>query len=67
MTGTPVFSLDGKRCAYGAKETDKWVVVLDGQSGPEHDGIISLSFHPDGVLEYLTTRGGALYRVKQGP
>jgi len=46
-------SPDGKRVAYAANNGKKWVVVVDGQAGPEFDGSKyslppGLSFSPDG-------------------
>ena len=63
------FSPDGKRLAYAAKKGGKRFVVLDGQPGPEYDGIIPYgpAIHPDGVVEYLAIRDGVLYRVKHVP
>lgn len=35
--GAPSFSADGKRVAYGAKDGDKWSVVVDGVKGKAYD------------------------------
>ncbi len=40
--GPIIFSPDSKRIAYPAKRDSKWVMVVDGQEGPEYD-TISLS------------------------
>jgi Tol biopolymer transport system component len=32
-----VFSPDGKRVAYAAKNGEKWLVVVDGHAGEEYD------------------------------
>ncbi len=59
--------------AYAAKKGEKWVVIIDGQPGPEYDRIIAggPTFHADGVLEYLAVKKAgekkALYRVKHVP
>ena len=31
-----IFSADGKRVAYAAQKGTKWLVVVDGQPGPEY-------------------------------
>lgn len=33
----PIFSPDGKRVAYAAKNGEKWLVVVDGHAGEEYD------------------------------
>lgn len=44
----PVFSPDSKRVAYVAKNDKRWVVVVDGQAGPEFDRISGFPiFGPD--------------------
>ena len=37
--GPPVFSPDGKRLAYIMGKGQKQLVAVDGQLGPEYDGI----------------------------
>ena len=55
--------------AYAAQKGAKWLVVIDGKPGPEHDWIISgaRSFSANGVLEYLASKKGILHRVKHVP
>lgn len=51
----PVFSRDGQRFAYVAKDDRKAsteFVVVDGKRGPSVDGVYSLGFSPDGRLIY---------------
>lgn len=62
-------SPDGCHVAYAARRGDKWRVVVDGQLGPEYDDIArnGPSFHPDGTLEWLACRDGALWRVTVPP
>ena len=64
-----VYSSDSKHAAYAAKKSNKWHVVLDGQEGPEYDTIIKNgpTFDAEGVLEYLATKDGLLYRVRMRP
>jgi len=66
--GDPVFSPDGKCVAYTARKGDKWLVVVDGQAGPEYDGIAcGPVFLKHGTAEYISQRGGTLYRVNHRP
>jgi dipeptidyl aminopeptidase/acylaminoacyl peptidase len=56
-----VYSRDFQRVAYVARKGSKWVAVVDGVEGPEHDQIAveSLVFSPDGKrVAYRATRGG---------
>jgi roadblock/LC7 domain-containing protein len=54
----PVFSADGTRFAYVAKDDKKWSVVLDGHAGPEYDQIYRVIFSPDGKrLAYAAKKG----------
>ena len=51
---------------YVAEKDTKSFMVVDGQPGPEYDGIEGgPTFQPDGSIEYLASRSGILYRVKQ--
>lgn len=65
----PTFSPDSKHVAYEAKKGEKYLIVLDGQPGTEYNEIFgfSLTFRPDGVLEYLAAKDHSLYRVKYIP
>jgi WD40 repeat protein len=67
------FSPDGRRIAFqttvvgsGGWSERKKSVVLDGQLGPEYEGIVEggPTFQSDGSLEYLAIRSESLYRVK---
>ena len=64
-----MFTPDGHHVAYVAIEDAKWLAVVDGEPGPEYDGILygGPVFHSDGVLEYLAIRGRMLFRVKHVP
>lgn len=42
FVGLPVFSHDGKRLAYVARDKAKWFAMIDNQRGPEFDEIKSL-------------------------
>jgi hypothetical protein len=65
----PTFSPDSKHVAYEAKKGEKYLTVLDGRPGTEYDEIFgySLTFNPDGTLEYLAAKDKSLYRVKYIP
>ena len=58
-----VLSVDGQHCAYVAKKGEKWLVVLDGQEGPEYDkigkfGFFELIFSEDGErFAYAAQKG----------
>ena len=53
--GTPIFSPDSKHVAYEAKKGEKWILLVDGQSGM---GIGSLIFSPDGKrVAYMAVKG----------
>ena len=41
-------TINGCRIAWAERHGAKWVVVIDGQSGPEYDGIGDIFFSPDG-------------------
>jgi Tol biopolymer transport system component len=61
----PVFSPDGKHLAYTAQKGGKIFMVLDGRQGPAYEMIPGgPMFQPDGTLEYLAIKDGALFRVK---
>jgi Tol biopolymer transport system component len=47
--GTPIFSPDSKRIAYGVQAGNKQFVVVDGKKGEPYDGILesTLIFSPD--------------------
>lgn len=51
----PIFSRDGSRFAYVAKDDRKATtefVVVDGRRGPSVDGVGTLGFSPDGRIVY---------------
>ena len=53
-------SKDGCHIAYATVKGEKWLVVVDGQPGPEYDGIMvdSLIFSPDGErVAYAAEKG----------
>ena len=57
--GTLVFSADGQRLAYAARQGDQWLVVCDGTEGPRYASIgkNSITFSPDGKqLAYTAKR-----------
>jgi len=57
---------DSRPLAYYANESGGEVVVLDGcRVGGLYDEVVAggLSFHDNGVLEFLGIRDGVLYRV----
>jgi hypothetical protein len=67
LEGTPVFSSDGKRVAYGAGKGGKRFVVIDGQEGTMYDGIRNLVFSPDGKhLAYGAGKGDKQLVVLDG-
>ena len=59
----PVFSSDGRHLAYGATKDLKALVVLDGQPGPEYDGIWDIEFSPDGKRLAYRARTDDKWRV----
>ena len=64
LPGSPFFSPDSKRVAYGAKRGSKWVAVVDGVEGRECDEIYddSLVFSPDSQhLAYSAKRRGKVH------
>jgi Tol biopolymer transport system component len=61
IMSAPVFSPDGTRLAYIAKVDKKRLVVVDGVSGPQYDGIGRGDpvFSPDGRrVAYVAMNGG---------
>jgi hypothetical protein len=67
--GPIIFSTDGKRVAYPAKRGSKWVMVVDGQEGPEYDeiGLSSDIFSPDSKrLVYGAMKGDKWFVVLDG-
>lgn len=57
---SPVFSRDGQHLAYFTRRDQKWVVVVDGQTGPEYDDVSENNpiFSPDGKrLAYAAQKG----------
>jgi formylglycine-generating enzyme required for sulfatase activity/Tol biopolymer transport system component len=60
------FSPDGQRVAYPAKKGSKWVVVVDGQAGPDYENISlgSSIFSPDSKhFVYGATKGNKWFIV----
>ena len=64
-----VFSHTGGHFACVGRKGEPFVVLLDGQAGPEFNSIIENgpAFRPDGTLEYLAWRKGVLCRVRHVP
>jgi hypothetical protein len=67
-SGSPIFSADSNRMAYGAKTGQKVSMVVDGQAGPEFDVIVGISparlvFDSAGTFAYLAVKDGVVYRV----
>jgi roadblock/LC7 domain-containing protein len=69
ITGSPVFSRDGKHVAYAARRGTKSFAVVDGRAVAAYDGIVkgSLTFGTDGILRYFALRNIDLYRVEYAP
>jgi hypothetical protein len=64
------FSADSKHLAYATTTPQrKQIVVIDEQESREYDKIIQggPTFNPDGSLEYLAVRDGALFRIRVTP
>ena len=64
-----VFSPDGRRIAYAAKEGAKQFVVVDGKEERGYDAIVGdrqelVVFDSDDSLHYLAVRGGGLYIIE---
>jgi WD40 repeat protein len=75
--GTPVFSPDGTRVAYGAQTTQSWLwwrtawtVVMNGKAGPEYDDLgedTSVVFSSDGKhVAYAAQKGSKWVAVLDG-
>lgn len=69
-TGTPIFSPDSKRVAYGAQVGDKWFVVVDGREGQQYDAIVTVGggrilFGSPDSLHYLAQEGAKIYLVEE--
>lgn len=58
-------SPDGRRVAYACKSGKKWRVVVDGEPGPEYDGIpyYRLIFSPDSQRVAYACQTGKKWRV----
>ena len=62
-----VFSPDGKRVDFGAKNGNKWFVVVDDKPGPEYDRIGAPVFSPDGEhAAYAAQKGDKWFVVIDG-
>jgi hypothetical protein len=58
---------EGCRIAYADSKGGKWMVVLDGQPGPEYDEVGKLVFSPDSKrLAYVAARGNMWLVVVDG-
>lgn len=60
LAGSPIFSPDSQRLAYGATLDNQWFVNVDGQEQPRYDSIAadSLRFSPDSKhLAYAAQTG----------
>ena len=68
LKGTPTFSPDSKRVAYGAVVGDKSLVVVDGEEGKQYDGILGdtrVVFDSPNTLHYLALIGRGFYLVEE--
>ena len=64
-----VFSPDGRRIAYAAKEGAKQFVVVDGKEERGYDAIVGdrqelIVFDSDDSFHYLAVKGGGLYMIE---
>ncbi len=61
----PVVSKDGRHVAYVTRKGNKSLLVVDGKSGPEYDGINSrtVAFSPDGKRVACVARKGRKHLV----
>lgn len=68
VAGSLVFSFDGSRLAYAAARGGKYVLVVDGKAGREHEKIGSAPvFSPDGKrVAYLAVDGQSETVVENG-
>lgn len=61
------FSPDGRRLAYAARKGAKWVMVVDGQEGPEFDRVREPYFSADSKhVAYVGFRGKECALVMDG-
>jgi len=71
VKGTFAISFVGAHLAWGEARGRKCRMLIDGQVGPEYDGISFVVFSPDGKrLAYAATRGREGFVVvdgKEGP
>ena len=66
--GSICFSPDGQHVAYSVKKGEQVFVLADGMAGPvvTEVGNRGVRFVPDGsAVEYLATRDGTLYNIRQ--
>ena len=63
-----VISADGKHGAYIKRDSDGYLVVLDGHHGPPYDAIArdSLVFSPNGTWLAYAARSGGRWHVVEG-
>jgi hypothetical protein len=66
-SGTPLFSPDSRRLAYGATSRNQSRVIVDGKAGKAYDGIGTVCFSPDSQrVAYSAQRNDRYFVVLDG-
>lgn len=59
-----VYTPDGRRHAYAARQGERWHLVVNGVAGPPFDRVVTPSFSPDGTLvAYRARQDGVRFVV----
>ena len=65
VSGTPVFSADGKRIAYSARKGSKWFIVVGKHKSDAYDAVSEPTFAGKGKwVIFAALRARTLMRVR---